>query len=99
MPFAGKDFPSLYRKVCEGKYQEIPEGYYSEQLRNLVRMCLIVEEEMRPSASELLETAILRGMEASLSSFNAEEGEVKLLDPIKCPKVLRFLAVKLPKPR
>ena len=74
MPFAAKDFPSLYRKVCEGKYQEIPEGYYSEQLRNLVRMCLIVEEEMRPSASELLETAILRGMEASLSSFNAEEG-------------------------
>ena len=24
---------------------------------------------------------------------------MKLLDPIKCPKVLRFLAVKLPKPR
>lgn len=35
----------------------------------------------------------------SLSSFNAEEGEVKLIDPIKCPRVLRFLAVKLPKPR
>jgi hypothetical protein len=38
-------------------------------------------------------------MEMSLSSFNSEEGEIKLIDPIKCPKVLRFLAVKLPKPR
>jgi hypothetical protein len=54
---------------------------------------------MRPSASELLDTAILSGMELSLSSFNAEEGEVRLIDPIKCPRVLRFLAVKLPKPR
>lgn len=62
-------------------------------------MCLIVEDEMRPSAGELLETAILKGMEMSLSSFNSEEGEIKLIDPIKCPKVLRFLAVKLPKPR
>lgn len=62
-------------------------------------MCLVVEEEMRPSANELLQTAILSGMELSLSSFNAEEGEVKLIDPIKCPKVLRFLAVKLPKSR
>ena len=35
----------------------------------------------------------------SLTSFNSEEGEIKLIDPIKCPKVLRFLAVKLPKPR
>jgi NIMA (never in mitosis gene a)-related kinase 1/4/5 len=98
MPFLGQDFPSLYRRVIEGKYEEIPE-VYSEAMQNLVRMCLITEEEMRPAASELLETAILKGMEMSLSSFNAEEGEIKLLDPIKCPKVLRFLAVKLPKPR
>lgn len=54
---------------------------------------------MRPSAQELLQTAILSGMEMSLTAFNAEEGEVKLIDPIKCPRVLRFLAVKLPKPR
>ena len=38
-------------------------------------------------------------MQMSLESFNAEEGEIKLLDPIKCPKVLRFLAAKLPKHR
>lgn len=47
----------------------------------------------------MLQTAVLHGMEASLNSFNLEEGQIKLIDPIKCPKVLRFLAVKLPKPR
>jgi hypothetical protein len=62
-------------------------------------MCLVSEEEMRPSAQELLETTVLGGMEMSLSAFHAEEGEIRLIDPIKCPKVLRFLAVKLPKPR
>ena len=35
----------------------------------------------------------------SLEIFNAEEGQIKLLDPIKCPKVLKFLAGKLPKSR
>jgi hypothetical protein len=50
MPFKGRDFPSLYRKVTEGKYDEISE-LYSDELKNLIRMCLIVEEEMRPSAS------------------------------------------------
>jgi NIMA (never in mitosis gene a)-related kinase len=27
MPFMARDFPSLYRRVTEGKYEEIPEGY------------------------------------------------------------------------
>jgi NIMA (never in mitosis gene a)-related kinase 1/4/5 len=43
MPFAARDFPSLYRKVIEGKYEDLPE-YYSQPLQNLVRMCLIVED-------------------------------------------------------
>ena len=24
MPFTGADFPTLYRKVCEGKYEDLP---------------------------------------------------------------------------
>ena len=54
---------------------------------------------MRPTAADLLNTAILKGMEMSLASFHAEEGEIKLIDPIQCPKVLKFLGEKLPKPR
>jgi len=43
MPFTGRDFPSLYKRVIEGKYEELSE-YYSQPLQNLVRMCLIVED-------------------------------------------------------
>ncbi len=43
MPFTGLDFPSLYLKVIEGKYKDIPE-VYSDEIRNLIRMCLIVED-------------------------------------------------------
>jgi hypothetical protein len=49
MPFIARDIPTLYRKVVDGSYEEIPERY-SEELKNVVRMCLVVEEEMRPSA-------------------------------------------------
>ena len=35
-------------------------------------------------------------MELSLETFRDEEGEVRLIDPIKCPRVLRFLNNKLP---
>ena len=71
MPFTARDFPSLYRRVTEGTYAPLPE-HYSSEMHNLVRMCLIVEPEMRPSAAELLDTTILKGMEMSLSSFQAE---------------------------
>lgn len=43
MPFNGRDFPSLYRKVIEGTYEDISE-LYSDELKNLIRMCLVVEE-------------------------------------------------------
>ena len=52
-PFKGRDFPSLYRKVIVGDYQQIPSTY-SYELKELIRMCLTVDDEMRPSASELL---------------------------------------------
>ena len=43
MPFAASDFPSLYRKVLAGKYDDLPH-HYSGEMFNLVRMCLITEE-------------------------------------------------------
>lgn len=52
---------------------------------------------MRPSASELLETTVLSGMDANMDKFD-NKGEVNLIDAIKCPRVLKFLNTKLPKP-
>jgi hypothetical protein len=36
-------------------------------------------------------------MESNMDKFGSD-GEVSLIDPIKCPRVLRFLNSKLPKP-
>ena len=59
-------------------------------------MCLTVDQDLRPDASDLLDTTILSGMELSLEKFRQEEGNISLIDPIKCPRVLRFLNNKLP---
>jgi hypothetical protein len=95
-PFKARDFPSLYRKVIVGNYDQIP-SIYSNELKELVRMCLTVDDDMRPSASELLETSVLSGMEANMDKFDSK-GEIRLIDAIKCPRVLNFLNTKLPKP-
>ncbi len=60
-------------------------------------MCLTVDDEMRPSAGELLETTVLSGMDANMDKFDSK-GAVNLIDAIKCPRVLKFLNTKLPKP-
>lgn len=57
VPFKASDFPSLYRKITKGDYTDIPQKY-SDKMKGLIRMCLTVEEEMRPSAAELLENSI-----------------------------------------
>lgn len=49
-PFKAKDFPGLFRKVIVGNYDPIPSKYSSE-LSELIRMCLTVDENLRPEAS------------------------------------------------
>ena len=45
----------------------------------------------------MLETTVLSGMDANMDKFD-NKGSINLIDPIKCPRVLRFLNTKLPKP-
>lgn len=64
-PFRARDIPGLYRKIIVGDYDPIPSSY-SQDLSELIRMCLTVDEDLRPDASDLLDTTILSGMELSL---------------------------------
>ena len=96
-PFKAKDFPSLFRKVIVGEYEQIPK-HYSQDLRDFIRDCLTVDDKQRPSAAKLLDGNILSGMELSLESFRYQgDDEIELIDPIKCPRVLKFLNSRLPK--
>ena len=57
-------------------------------------MCLTVDEEMRPSAGELLESSMFHSMAVEYQEING--GEVNMMDTIRCPKVLKHLNAKLP---
>ena len=41
-------------------------------MKDLIRMCLTVDSEMRPSAGELLETSVLSGMDENMVKFNCK---------------------------
>jgi NIMA (never in mitosis gene a)-related kinase len=66
-PFQASDFPSLFRKVIRGEYDDIP-AKYSQKMRELVRLCLTVEVDMRPSAAELLDGSLFRNIDEALSA-------------------------------
>lgn len=48
LPFLGKNLPSLYRKIIEGKFQDLPK-MYSADLSNLIKNLLQVQAFNRPA--------------------------------------------------
>ena len=88
-PFMAKDFPGLSKKVTCGYYDPIPSRY-SKKLATLIRRCLTVDHLKRPSANELLNSDVFMMMDG------ADEGEIELLDTIRCPRVLKMLNRQLP---
>lgn len=88
-PFLAKDFPGLSRKVTQGYYDPLPAGY-SHKLTELIRSCLKVNMNQRPTPRELLKNPVFREMTSK------EEGEIELLDTIRCPKMLKNLGKQLP---
>lgn len=51
-PFLAKNMNELFSKVQKGVYPDIPK-HFSNDLRNLIAMCLKVNPAQRPSADEL----------------------------------------------
>jgi NIMA (never in mitosis gene a)-related kinase 1/4/5 len=43
-PFKATDFPSLFRKVIVGEYEQIPKNY-SQELKDFIRECLTVDDK------------------------------------------------------
>lgn len=58
-PFMANDINALKKKISAGHFDRIPEGY-SEDLENLIRLCLTTNTRERPSAEGLLHNSLIR---------------------------------------
>lgn len=57
-PFVGKDMSQLYKRVTEGRVATLPYPY-SKDLDHVVKLCLQVDPNKRPTCAELLQKAQL----------------------------------------
>ena len=93
-PFTAKDMKGLYNKVIKGEYTRIP-AQYSQELANVIDMCLRVVPSKRPTAAQLLRTkeVVLHLREGKIEE---EKGSSSLLATIKLPSDLRLIKDRLP---
>ena len=105
-PFKAESMEGLYHKIMKGKYQKIPEKY-SQDLNEILKLMLKVDQNERPSCDELLKNDIvIKRIEFLQQNKNEENGddnainskdENELLKTIKISKNLLFLSGRLPK--
>jgi NIMA (never in mitosis gene a)-related kinase len=98
-PFRAQDMEGLFKKVCKGQYNRIPDRF-SDDLFTIVQFLLQVNPATRPSCEQILNHPVVTKRIEYFKSFAGEnESEDKcLLKTIHMPKNLLFLSDKLPKP-
>ena len=98
-PFRAQDMEGLFKKVCKGQYNRIPDRF-SDDLFTIVQFLLQVNPATRPSCEQILNhPVVLKRIEYFKSFAGENESEDKcLLKTIHMPKNLLFLSDKLPKP-
>ena len=100
-PFRGTSINNLSKNIQKGVYQPI-NNFYSEDLKKIVSMMLVLKPEKRPSSSQLLKSdIILRHIKKEYGSNKSFLNEEKayLIKTIKMPKNLREINRKLPMKR
>ena len=105
-PFKAENMEGLYHKIMKGKYQKIPDKY-SQDLNEILKLMLKVDQNERPSCDELLKNDIvIKRIEFLKQNKNEEndndnainsKDENELLKTIKISKNLLFLSGRLPK--
>ena len=102
VPFRGVSMQNLYKNVLRGIYQQIPQRY-SDDLKQIIKLILVVNPKNRPSSKELLENPIIKKKMVELG-FVTNEGLVKknsgekakLMKTIKIPVNMSQINRELP---
>ena len=69
-PFTGKDMDQLFRKVCKGTYNRIPE-HYSNDIWQVVQIMLKTNPEKRPSCIQLIQSKLFQVYSDKLASLDS----------------------------
>jgi len=97
-PFTATDMKGLYSKVIKGDYSRIPY-IYSDDLANVVDMCLQVSPIKRLDAKSLLRTKeiVIHLRESGIEE--KKQSSTSLLDTIKLPSNFSLIKGRLPSPK
>ena len=69
---------------------------YSKDLDHIVKLCLQVQPEKRPTCAELLQKSQLLNHKPRELHLTADETNPELIGTIKCPRNLQMITDRLP---
>ena len=96
-PFRANDMQGLNKKVQKGVFERIP-AQYSNELNEVISLCLKTSPTARPSADQLLRNPIVVKNSKNLGVELIETSQqLYLFDTIKMPKNPKALSNQLPK--
>lgn len=96
-PFQGTGMKDLFNRISKGEFERIPKTY-SNELFDIIRRCLKLNPNERPSCDEILNHSYIRENFPEESSGGKAWSKAQLLNTIKMPRNLQGLKEKLPKP-
>ena len=98
-PFGGKSIKELAKNINKGVYEPI-SNFYSDDLKKIIGMMLVLKPDNRPSSLQLLKTdIILRHLKNENGGNLLIEEKAKLIKTIKMPRNLREINRNLPMKR
>ena len=99
VPFRGTSLHQLYCRIMKGTYLQIPFRY-SNELKNIIKLILVVDSRKRPSAEELLKNEIIikKMKELGINKKNENE-KAMLIKTIKIPINISQINQQLPQKR
>ena len=97
VPFEAGSLPQLYKKITQGIINKIP-SVYSEDLYNIIKLCLKIDPKTRPSVQELLNhPLVVARMKMHINDLETEQNELnKLMATIKFEKKNHKININLP---
>lgn len=96
LPFCGKSYNEVYKKICNGTFAPLPK-MYSATMTMMVRWMLKVDKDKRPSIEEIKNKMIKIGIYKREDTSNIANIHVKMMSTLKMPVKYSEVNMILPK--